>query len=464
MEQAENEKIIQRSHLLDNSLGIGLWSAMLVDGDAMHPESEWVWSPEFRRLIGYDSSAEFPDVVQSWSDRLHPDDVEATFAAFAGHLTDLTDRTRYNVTYRLKVADGSYRWFRATGGCKHLENGFIYACGSLSDVHEAVELRIRVEKQSEEMASAVERVSAVTSAIASGDLTGRVEGPFPVELETLKRDLNESVSRLAQILNDVKSSSLQMSGEAEGLAEDSREIARRSQTQAAAVEQTAAAIEQISANIKLTSDNAQEANALASQAKDRSARGTEMVDKLIEAMASIQTQSEKMSDMTKVIEGFAFQTNLLAINAAVEAAHVGDAGQGFAVVANEVRILAQKSEQASKSINELLMDSEASVKAGAELVKGAGEVLADIDGSVDTVVARVGEIANATSEQAVGVSEISNAISEIDGATQSNLELAERYSDSAGHLAAELSDLSQTVGALRCAPDTDAADWSSAVA
>ena len=80
------EALRQRSELLDNSCGVGLWEAVLHQGDAMHPRSLWTWSAEFRRLVGYTSEADFPNVVQSWSDRLHPDDVAPTFAAFGGHL------------------------------------------------------------------------------------------------------------------------------------------------------------------------------------------------------------------------------------------------------------------------------------------------------------------------------------------------------------------------------------------
>ena len=68
--------------VLDRHCGVGLWDAILHDGDAMHPDSRWIWSAEFRRLCGFLDATEFPDVVQSWSDRLHPEDVDPTFAAF----------------------------------------------------------------------------------------------------------------------------------------------------------------------------------------------------------------------------------------------------------------------------------------------------------------------------------------------------------------------------------------------
>jgi PAS domain-containing protein len=100
--------------------GVGLWDAVLYKCDAMHTKSCWTWSDQFRRLCGYSTEAEFPNVVQSWADRLHPDDAPATFAAFGA---TCKSGVGYNITYRLKVRDGSYRWFRATGGVVLDEQG-----------------------------------------------------------------------------------------------------------------------------------------------------------------------------------------------------------------------------------------------------------------------------------------------------------------------------------------------------
>ena len=86
--------------VLGKHSGVGLWDAILHDGDAMHPKSCWRWSPEFRRLCGFADEAEFPNVVQSWSDRLHPDDAARVFATFGA---SLATGNLYDTTYRLKV-------------------------------------------------------------------------------------------------------------------------------------------------------------------------------------------------------------------------------------------------------------------------------------------------------------------------------------------------------------------------
>ncbi len=97
--EAELHALREKDRLLDEAAGIGLWEALLDQGDAMSQKSRWTWSAEFRRLVGYTSEAEFPNVVQSWSDRLHPEDAPATLKAFGGSAADKTNQTRYDVRY-----------------------------------------------------------------------------------------------------------------------------------------------------------------------------------------------------------------------------------------------------------------------------------------------------------------------------------------------------------------------------
>lgn len=119
---------------LSTHCGVGLWDAVFHDGDALHPKARWTWSAEFRRLLGFTSATDFPDVVQSWADRLHPDDAPGTFEAFGN---TCKSGVGYDVTYRLKMRDGAWRWFRATGGVVLDSAGKPRrACGSLVDIEE----------------------------------------------------------------------------------------------------------------------------------------------------------------------------------------------------------------------------------------------------------------------------------------------------------------------------------------
>ena len=142
--------------LLSRHAGVGLWDAVLHQGDPMHLNSKWRWSEEFRRLLGFahGDRVEFPDVVGSWADRLHPEDAAATFTAFGACLGDRSGRTGYDVAYRLKMKDGRYRWFRAIGGVARDTTGLaVRACGALIDID--------AQKSEEERSSLLGRYAGV---------------------------------------------------------------------------------------------------------------------------------------------------------------------------------------------------------------------------------------------------------------------------------------------------------------
>ena len=122
---------------LSSCCGIGLWDALIYDGDPTHPMTKWTWSGEFRRLLGYRTAADFPDTLLSWRQRIHPDDLAKTLCAFDA---TCSSGVGFDVNYRLRVRDGSYRWFRATGGVILDHDGRPRrACGSLTDIHNIVE-------------------------------------------------------------------------------------------------------------------------------------------------------------------------------------------------------------------------------------------------------------------------------------------------------------------------------------
>ena len=134
--------------ILFSYCGVGLWDAKLHNGDPMHEKSEWTWSGEFRRLLGFDrnDTRNFPNVVNSWSDRLHTEDKQPTFDAFMACINDKTGKTDYDVEYRVKMYNGEYRWFRAVGGVSRDKNGFpLRACGALIDIHEQKNIKQRYE-------------------------------------------------------------------------------------------------------------------------------------------------------------------------------------------------------------------------------------------------------------------------------------------------------------------------------
>ncbi|MFD2232405.1 methyl-accepting chemotaxis protein [Phaeospirillum tilakii] len=281
-------------------------------------------------------------------------------------------------------------------------------------------------------ATALKDVASVLAAVAGGDLTRRITGDYAGLFGQLKADVNRTADKLFEVVSNINDAATQITSAASEVAAGSQDLSERSEQQASALEETAASMEELAATVRQNSANAQQANQLAAGAREVAASGGQVVTDAIGAMSRIETSSQKIEDIVGMIDEIAFQTNLLALNAAVEAARAGDAGKGFAVVAQEVRNLAQRSAQASKEIKGLIAESSSQVRNGAELVKGAGRTLDEILGSVKRVADIVAEIAAASAEQASGIDQVNEAVTQMDEMTQQNAALVEE-STAAAH-------------------------------
>jgi methyl-accepting chemotaxis protein len=288
---------------------------------------------------------------------------------------------------------------------------------------------------------------SVLERVADGDLTVTLDVFTKDEVGQMAQALNRAVEKLNSTLQEVAESAASASTSSQELASAAESIASGAQEQAASLEETSASLEEITAAVRQSADNANQASQLASSSKDSALQGQEVVSNAITAMSEINASSSKISDIISTIDEIAFQTNLLAVNAAVEAARAGDEGRGFAVVASEVRSLAQRSALAAKEIKVLIQDSLRKVEAGSGLVNRSGETLQGIVGSVKRVTDIVGEIAAASGEQSTGIEQVNTAMTQMDQVTQSNSAQTEELSATAQALseqAAHLMDLVST--------------------
>ncbi|MDR3512064.1 MAG: PAS domain-containing methyl-accepting chemotaxis protein, partial [Caulobacteraceae bacterium] len=455
--KAQYATLKERSDLLDSTCGIGLWEAVLYNADALDPRSVWTWSPEFRRLVGYSSEADFPNVCQSWSDKLHPDDVEPTFAAFGAHLTDRTGKVRYDVTYRLKTRSGEYRWFRATGGCRHAEDGrTIRACGSLTDVHEQKIMEIEARETAETDRIAIGALGAGLKALAAGDLTYQITETFSAKAQGLKDDFNDAASQLREAMHAVTVSAGGIRGGSDEISSAADNLSRRTEQQAASLEETAAALDEITATVKRSAEGAAQASNAASSAKVDAERSGAIVQDAVSAMGEIEHSSRQISQIIGVIDEIAFQTNLLALNAGVEAARAGEAGRGFAVVAQEVRALAQRSADAAKEIKTLIASSSAQVERGVKLVGETGQALTTIVTKVAEITSQISEIARSAQEQATGLNQVNVAVNQMDQVTQQNAAMVEQTTAAASNMKSEAGELARLVTRFRSGAEVQA--------
>ena len=200
-----------------------------------------------------------------------------------------------------------------------------------------------------------------------------------------------------------------------------------------------------------------QANQLAVSASSVAIQGGAVVAEVVETMKGINESSKKIADIISVIDGIAFQTNSLALNAAVEAARAGEQGRGFAVVASEVRSLAGRSADAAKEIKALIGESVTRVTNGTALVDRAGVTMTEVVNSIKRVTDIMGEISAASTEQAQGVAQVGDAVTEMDQVTQQNTALVEEMAAAASSLKSQARDLVETVAVFKLGAGSDSA-------
>ncbi len=256
------------------------------------------------------------------------------------------------------------------------------------------------------------------------------------------------VKRLTRIINGLNEGADQVSDAAGQVSGASHQLAEGTSEQASSLEETSSALEEMAAMTRTNAENAKQANELSDQARKAAQRGDETMHRLNEAMTGINESSGKISKIIKVIEEIAFQTNLLALNAAVEAARAGEHGKGFAVVADEVRNLAMRAAEAARETTGLIENSTNKAKEGTDVAGEVGKALGAIVGDVTKVTNLIDGISKASEEQAQGVDQVNTAVSQMDKVTQQNAAGAEESASAAEELSAQAQTVKGMVNEL----------------
>ena len=278
-----------------------------------------------------------------------------------------------------------------------------------------------------------EYAQEIASAVASGDLTMRIDVE-PGDTSSLLAALSEMQTRLQNMVSEIKTSAETIKVASAEIASGNTDLSSRTESQASSLEETSSSMETMTETVKQNADNARQANKMVETASEVAVKGGAVVSQVVTTMDDINQSSKKIVDIISVIDGIAFQTNILALNAAVEAARAGEQGRGFAVVASEVRSLAQRSAAAAKEIKTLIGDSVDKVTAGSALVDQAGHTMDEIVASVRRVSDIMAEITAASQEQSSGIQEIGSAINQMDEMTQQNAALVEEAAAAAESL------------------------------
>lgn len=315
----------------------------------------------------------------------------------------------------------------------------------------------------------LERARGFLADIADGDgdLTRRLEVRGRDEIAELSSSFNRFVKKIRSLVVETRGAAGAVAASSRDLASASEQLASGTQEHASSLEETAASLAELTASVRQSADNAKSASQIAVESREGAERGGEIVNASVVSMQGIAQASERIAEIIGVIDEIAFQTNLLSLNAAVEAARAGDHGRGFAVVATEVRNLAQRCSGSAKEVKALIHDSVKRVEAGVVLANRSGDAFAGIVASVRKISQIVAEIAAVSDEQALGVQQVNLAVNQMGHVVQATAAQSEELSATAQALAEQAGELDGIVGrfvvdaeARGCAPSAGDEDES----
>lgn len=297
---------------------------------------------------------------------------------------------------------------------------------------------LSVSLLSRSMLRRVSRLRRGLAELASGNLAVRLEETDGDEIDQMTVDFNRSVHALADTLGDVTTIADRIEDEYREVASAGPALADNAQTQAASLEEIRASVLEIGGFGRDISSQSAKVGTAATEAAGLVSEGRAATERMAAAMKRIDEGGQAVATILKTIEDIAFQTNLLALNAAVEAARAGEAGRGFAVVADEVRMLAMRSANSVEEVGRLVSDSGDRTAVGSEVAVEVQELLCGIESASGRVAESLAQVVEGTQQQESQLTVVGSSVASLDTVTQQNAQNSEELAGSMGAVSSEL--------------------------
>ena len=295
----------------------------------------------------------------------------------------------------------------------------------------------------------VDALAGVVQDAAKGDLSRAVVVPGNDELSRAGRNLESMSENFSGLVGTIRNQAVHVAQAGETLTSNMSDLSQRTEAQAASLEQASASIVGLSESVQTTASRAKEVDSLTHRVRGEAEAGTQAMNAAVHAIEAIQSSAKHMGEIVGVIDGIAFQTNILALNAAVEAARAGESGRGFAVVASEVRVLAQRSATSAREIRDLIAGSGQQVSVGVARINAVTENLSTVVQGIHEVAIGLKGITAASTEQSETLSEIAQAVKELDNITQRNGAMVDDALHATMGLRDRASHLSEAVASIK---------------